>query len=98
MSSDQSTTPNIGVLPNRDGFERAIEAIMGDSLEPVPEERLRRQIVANHWSLSETCDESEQAVQISKAIERGLLIRDDEGLLRLNDSDDITSVSKTRIL
>jgi len=97
MSSDQSTSPTIEVLPSQDEFERAIEVITDDSSEVVPEERLRREIVANHPSLSEICDEPEQAVQISEAVERGLLNRDDEGLLRLNDSSHVMSVSETRI-
>jgi hypothetical protein len=98
MPSEQSTTPTIEVLPNQDAFEHAIEAITGDSSEAVPEERLRREIVANHPTLGHLNDVPVQAVQISEAIERGLLDRDDEGLLRLNDSDHIMSVSETRIL
>ena len=98
MKSDQSTSLTIEVLPNQDGFERAIEAITGDSSEAVPEERLRREIVANHPTLGQLNDVPVGVVQISEAIENGLLDRDDEGLLRLNDSDHITSVSETRIL
>jgi hypothetical protein len=97
MPSDQSTSLTIEVLPNQDELKRAIEAITDDSSEVVPEERLRREIVANHPSLSEICDEPEQAVQISETIERGLLNRDDEGLLHLNDSPHIASISETRI-
>lgn len=97
MPSDQSTSLTFEVLPNQDEFERAIEAITGDSSEAVPEERLRSEIVANHPSVSQLTDEPEQAVQISEAVEKGILKRDDEGLLRLNDSDHIRSVSETRI-
>jgi len=97
MPSDQSTSLTIEVLPNQDEFKRAIETIAGNSSEAVPEGRLRSEIVANHPSLSEICDEPEQAVQISEAIEQGLLNRDDEGLLRLNDSSHVISISETRI-
>jgi hypothetical protein len=85
------------VLPSQDKFSRAIKAITGDSSKAVFEECLRSELAANHPSLSEICDEPEQAVRIEEAIERGLLYRDDEGLLRLNDSPHIPSVSETRI-
>jgi hypothetical protein len=98
MSSDQFTLPTIEVLLSRDELSRAIEAITGDSSEAVLEGRLRREIEANHPSLSEMCDEPEEAVQIFDAIERDLLDRDnEEGLLRLNDSAHSASISETRI-
>ncbi len=97
MPSDQSTSLTIEVLPNQDEFKRAIEMIAGDSSEAVPEERLRHEIVANHPTLGHLNEVPEQAVQISEIIEKGLLNRDDEGLLRLNDSTHVMSVSETRI-
>jgi hypothetical protein len=97
MPSDQSTSLTIEVLPNQDELKRAIEAIAGDSSEAVPEERLRHEIVANHPTLGHLNDVPEQAVQIDEAVEKGLLNRDDEGLLRLNDSPHIASISETRI-
>jgi len=97
MKSNQSTSLTIEVLPNQDELKRAIEVITDDSSEAVFEECLRSELVANHPSLFEICDEPEQAVQISEAVERGLLNRDDEGLLRLNDSSHVMSVSETRI-
>ena len=97
MPSDQSTSLTIEVLPNQDEFERAIEAITGDSSEPVPEERLRSEIRANYCTLPKSSDGIEQVVLIAEAEEKGLLNRDDEGLLRLNDSDHITPISETRI-
>ncbi len=97
MPSDQSTSLTIEVLPNQDAFERAIEAITGDSSESVSEERLRREIIEDYCTLPESSDGPEQAVLIAEAVEKGLLKRDDEGLLRLNNSTHVASVSETRI-
>lgn len=97
MPSDQSTSLTIEVLPNQGEFERAIKAITGDSSKAVPEGRLRSEIRANYCTLPESADGPEQVVLIAEAIERGLLDRDDEGLLRLNDSTHVASISETRI-
>ena len=97
MKSDQSTPLTIEVLPNQDEFERAIEAITGDSSKPVPEDRLRAEIRANYCTLPESSDGPQQEVLIAEAIEKGLLKRDNKGLIRLNDSPHVTSISETRI-
>lgn len=97
MPSDQSTSLTIEVLPNQDEFKRAINAIAGDSSEAVPEGRLRSEIRANYCTLPESSDGPEQVVLIAEAVEKGLLKRDDEGLLRLNDSAHVASISETRI-
>ena len=96
MPSDQSTL-TIEVLPNQDEFERAIKAIAGDSSEAVPEVRLRNEIRANYCTLPESSDGIEQVVLIAEAVEKDILKRDDEGLLRLNDSPHLASISETRI-
>jgi hypothetical protein len=98
MKSNHSTSTEIEVLPGQDELSRAIETIAGDCSEAVPEDRLRRELVTNHPSVSHLTDEPEKAVQISEAVERGLLDRaDEEGLLRLNDSAHSASISETRI-
>jgi hypothetical protein len=97
VPSDQSTSLTIEVLPNQDELKRAIETVAGNSSEAVPEGRLRSEIVANHPTLGHLNEVPEQAVQIDEAVEKGLLNRDEEGLLRLNDSTHVMSVSETRI-
>jgi len=53
MKSDQPTSLTIEVFPSQDELSRVIEAIAGDSSEAVPEEQLRREIVANYptWAI-----------------------------------------------
>jgi len=97
MQPDQSTSPTIEVLPNQDELKRAIEAITGDSSKAVFEECLRSELAANHPSLSEICDESEQAIQIEEAIENDLLKRGPkENMIQLGC--ETKGVSETRIL
>ncbi|WP_338740765.1 hypothetical protein [Haloplanus salilacus] len=97
MNSNHPTSTEIEVLPSQGELARAIEAIAGDSSTSVPEERLRRELVANHPAVGQLTDEPEQAIQISETVEQGLLYRDDKGLLRLNDSTHVSSISVTRI-
>lgn len=97
MTSDQSTSPDVEVVPNRNDFKHAIESLTGDPSEPVSEEQLRRQVASDlNYQIAD--NERVHSIQIAEAVEIGLLQRGPEEDMVQLGSEDVEKIRETRIL